>query len=301
MASKRIKKKRQKQAQQSKLIQAGYTQKEIKNLPIQTREKEIKRIDRNERAKELRNNKRTELLNSGVPLSIITRNRLDYKAIDFTDKKQLSEWRRKGEKLDAIRATGYKGKITDTQLRKSWNSLADEFSGLSIPEKQIKRQNARTPENDTLRLSGKTYLYIGVAEIKDGFRVDDLSNLSTNDIKDLVESRLREAQAAPDDSGSFSAAFKFSSGSKSDMEHRAKVMYKRGYDMNPQHLKMESNQYQKITVSNKWNKREFFEMFYTCISQMRNDDALAFNDHLKRYCQTNNFPFMDDMPFRRNK
>lgn len=295
MASKRIKKKWQKQAQNAKLAKTGYTEKEIKKLPTSVREKELKRINKNERAQQLRSDRRARLLNEGIPLSIITRNRLDYKAVDFDNKKQLAEWRRKGQKLNAIRATGYRGKVTDAQLKKSWSNLQAEFAGIDIPEKMKSSRNTDIP------LVGRSYLYVGVAEVKDGFLVPDLDMLSIDQIKTFCKEAVNDAKMLPDDSGTFSAAFQFATGTKSDMEYRAKVMYKRGYNMNPAHLKMDAGQYQKLTVSNKWSEREFFKMFYSCVTQMKNSDVVLFNNHLKRYCNSNNFPFMDDFQFINTK
>ena len=183
MASNRIKKKWQKQAQNAKLAKAGYTEKEIKKLPTSVSEKELKRINKNERAQKLRNDRRSRLLNEGIPLSFITRNRLDYKAVDFDNKKQLAEWRRKGQKLDAIRATGYRGKVTDAQLKKSWSNLQAEFVGIDIPEKMKPSRNPDIP------LVGRSYLYVGVAEVKDGFLVPDLDMLSIDQIKTFCKKR----------------------------------------------------------------------------------------------------------------
>lgn len=301
MASKRLKKKRQKQAQQTKLQQAGYSPKQIKTLSAADRESEYKRIVKNERAKDIKYDRRDQLLNAGIPLSIITRSRLDTKAIDFSNKKQLSEWRRKGEKLEAIRSSGYRGKVSETQLRKSWQNLAAEFDGLRIPDEQIKRQNSRTPVNDTVRLSGKKYLYVGVCEIKDGFIISNVGMLSTSDLYGFVLECIEKAINHPDGSPSFSAVFAWAMGSKSDMEYRAQVYYKRGYDLTPQMMKLSTDQYQKITVSNKWSYREFLELMYCCMTHMKNSDVLDFSEFLRNYCSVNNFPFMDSFPYVRRK
>lgn len=296
MASKRIKKKHAKQAQAKTLKQAGYSNKEIKRMQTSTRKKEIKRIDRNIKAKTVRHDRRDQLLANNIPLDIITRERLDYKAIDFTDKKALADYRRRGEKLAALKAAGYKGKeITQTDLRKSWAKLSNKFPKIEVPYTQQKRIRTSEVRNINKVYEAREYLYIGFADIVDGWHFQNLSMLPITDLKSLIMDRVREARLNEDDSGSFRGVFQIAMGSKDDMEHRARVYYKRGYDMTPAHLKLVENQFSKITVSNKWSEWDFLEMTYNCISQMRNADVDQFVRMLKRYCQRNSLPFMDDL------
>lgn len=169
-----------------------------------------------------------------------------------------------------------------------------------ISDKQLQQlidERSKPPINSNIPLVGKTYLYVGVCEVKDGFHIPNTSQLSTEQLKDFVYDILTEAKRTPDGSGSFASAFQYGRGSKADMEYRAKQMYKRGYDTDPEHHKLTPERYQKITVSNKWTEHEFFSMFYTCASQMKNADILDFNDYLKDYCNSNGFPFMDDLPY----
>lgn len=296
MASKRIKKKHAKQAQVKTLKQAGYTNKEIKRMQSSTRQKEVKRIDRNVKVKTDRQNRRNELLQNNIPLSIITRERLDYKQFNFTDKKALADYRRRGEKLDALKAAGYRVKdITNSDLRKSWANLLKKFPKIEVPYAQQKRIRKTEVKNIDRVYEAKEYLYIGFADIVDGWHSQNLSMLPIGDVKSLIMDRVREAQMNEDDSGSFRGVFQIAMGSREEMEHRARVYYKRGYDMTPAHLKLVENQFSKITVSNKWTEWDFIEMTYNCISQMRNQDVPQFVNNLKRYCKRNNLPFMDDL------
>ena len=136
MASKRIKKKHAKQAQIKTLKQAGYTNKEIKRMQSSTRQKEVKRIDRNVKAKTVRQNRRDQLLQNNIPLSIITRERLDYKAVEKWDKKKISKYRRRGEKLDVLKAAGYKStKIPVSHLDLGWERFRDKYPKIALPDR----------------------------------------------------------------------------------------------------------------------------------------------------------------------
>lgn len=296
MAKKRIQKKQQKKQQTATLKRGGYSDKEVRRLDTATRQKEEKRISRNEKTKALRHAKREQLLQANIPLSIITRERLDYKAINFDDKKQLSKWRRKGQNLDALKAAGYKLKnIPEKDLTLSWAKLAAKYEKIEVPYTQQKRIRKTEVRDINKVYTAKEHLYIGFADIVDGWHSQNLSILPINDLKALIMDRVREARINEDGSDSFRGVFNIAMGSQNDMEHRARVFYKRGYDMTPKHLKLTENQYSKITVSNKWSEWDFLEMTYSCITQMRNADVESFMKNLKRYCRRNALPFMDDL------
>lgn len=296
MANKRIKNKQQKKQQTQTLKRGGYTEKEVKRLDTTTRKTEVKRITKNEKAKALRHERREQLLKNNIPLSIITRERLDYKAIDFDNKKQLSRWRRQGENLDALKAAGYKLKdVPKSHLNYGWGKLQENYPKIDVPYQQQKRIRKTEVRDINKVYTANEYLYIGFADVVDGWHSQNLSVLPINDLKTLIMDRVREARMNEDDSSSFRGVFHIAMGSKESMEHRAQVYYKRGYDMTPAHMKLVESQFSKVTVSNKWSEWDFLSMTYTCITQMKNDDVGHFVTQLKRYCKRNKLPFMDDL------
>ncbi len=295
-SNKRIQAKTAKKKQTETLKRGGYTEKQTRRMDTTTRRKETKRITRNEKQKSIRIARREELLKNNIPLSIITRERLDYKAINFDDKKQLSKWRRQGENLDALKAAGYKLKdIPKSHYNYGWEKLQKTYPKIDVPYTAQKRIRKKQEKDIHFVYEAKEYLYIGFADIVDGWHHQNLSVLPIEDLKALIMDRVREAAINEDDSSSFRGVFNIAMGSKETMEHHARVFYKRGYDMNPAHLKMVENQFSKVTVSNKWSEWDFLEMAYTCITQMRNNDVSGFMQNLKRYCKRNNLPFMDDL------
>ena len=252
-----------------------------------------------------RYNENIELLKSvGLPTNIITKKTSQKETRRIVDEylstQQKTEKRRQIEqryayKINRLIDAGF----TPEEAQKIAGSVSRQLSNAKIDE-VIAKKNA-PPTNSSIRLKGKQYLYVGVCEIKDGFSIPNTKGLTVNQLKDYIQEILTAAKASPDGSGSFSSAFSVAFGSRSNMQHRAKVMYNRGYNMDPQHLKLQENQYQKITVSNAWNEHEFLSMFYACASQMKNSDVIDFNNKLKNYCNENGFPFMDDFEYIRRK
>lgn len=250
------------------------------------------------------NENKAALRAAGLSESIITKRtskketqRLidEYLAQQKREQKQLTLQRRYATKVNRLIDAGF----TQEEAQKIAGSVSRQISHEKIDA--IIAEKNKPPVNQNIRLTGKQYLYVGVCEVKDGFSIPNTQALTTEQLKDYLNEILTAAKVSPDGSGNFSSAFSVSFGSRSNMQHRANVMYKRGYNMDANHLKLESNQYQKITVSNKWSEHEFLSMFYACASQMKNSDIISFNNTLKNYCNENDFPFMNDFPYLNQK
>lgn len=301
--SKRLKKKQQKTQAQNLLIKAGYSKKEQKRMDPTIRQKETTRLIRNEKQRTRRENNRKNLLRDGIPLSIITAERLDSKSYNNLTQKQKSELKRRGEKLDQLKAAGYSYSQVKGDLRLGWDKLNAKYGGqLTPPDRHRTRgtegnrtKPKKAPFNPQVRMTGKHYLYIGAAEVQGGFSMDDLSEVSDDRLIELINERVQGASADPDGSEDLYCVFKVHIGSRSDCETMARFYYKRGYNLNPDHLKLDQNRYHRITVSNTFSQREFHEMVYTCISQMKNDDVPPFMDQMTKFCRLNGFPFMKNL------
>ena len=301
MASKRLKKKHAKQAQVKTLKQAGYTNKEIKRMQSSTRQKEVKRIERNVKVKTDRQNRRNQLLQNNIPLSIITHQRIDSKKVETWDKSTFSEYRRMGEKLDKLKAAGYKvTKIPKTHLKYGWEKLRDKYPKITLPEnakKRIEKKRERETLSDNQTITAKEYLYVGFAEEVDGFYHGDLSHLSADWLSELIHDYYNEIKDTPDGSKSFRGVFIVKMGTKSEMDEYANTFYSRGYSFTPKHIKFDAKTYSKITVSNQWSRYDFLSLVYSCITQTSNEYAVNLLVDFKRYCVRNNLPFLADIDF----
>ena len=79
------------------------------------------------------------------------------------------------------------------------------------------------------------------------------------------------------------------------MREQAMYWYGRGYDLRPDVLKLSEYSFSKITISNTFSQRDFWEMIYQCITQMKNEDVNGFFKILTRYCDVAGFPFMRNL------
>ena len=310
------KKKKQEALLQSKLRRleaAGFSKSKAseivgsKSAPITNRqiEKIVAEKEKREAAATRRYNSNKEYLKKhGVPTDIISKSttikETKKRAEEYLKNKAAKEAKTDRQKRQAnlvarkinrLIDAGFSHAEAEKLVGSFWRPASDKKIADIIEEKR------KPPINSDIPLTGKTYLYVGVCEVKDGFHVPNTKGLTTDQLKDYVTDILRSAQYTPDGSGSMSSVFTYARGTKARMERRAEVFYKRGYNLDPAHHKLSPQQYQKITVSNTWSEHEFFSMFYTCISQMKNHDVLDFNDYLKDYCKMNGFPFMDDFPY----
>ena len=146
-----------------------------------------------------------------------------------------------------------------------------------------------------VRLIGNTYLYMGAAEVVAGFAAEDFTSVDDARLIDMINSRVKDAAAEPDGSDDLYCVFKVHVGSKSDCEAIAEFYYKRGYNMSADHIKTNPNRYSRICISNSFSQREFYEMIYTCISQMKNDEIPLFMNDMRDFCDSNGFPFMNNL------
>ena len=285
----RVQKKQRTAVSEDILREAGLSNREIKNLPASVR---------NDPEQAKRKARHTEYLDFGIPESIIKLSDLDSK--DLTPK-AMTDFRNQGLKLDELSRLG----ITDFKkgdLRLSWPKFIEKFPGAEPPPgykirgtSGNKKKPKPAPFNPMVRLSGSNYLYIGAAEIQEGFVMEDLSNVDDTALIEKINDWIAYAKAHPTDSSHLYAVFKTYVGSRSDCETIANSFYKRGYQLNQNHAKLIQERYNKVTISNSFSQREFHEMLYTCITQMKNEDVSSFIDEMIKFCNMNNFPFMKNL------
>lgn len=279
----RVQKKQITRASEDRLRKAGLSSTQIKNLPTYVRT-DPEKVEKFARTK--------ELIDFGISPSMISR--ADLASKDLT-RKTMADWKTRGQKLDELTRLG----ITDfraADLRLSWPKLMEKYPGIEPPTGYKIRGtsgNRKVPAfNPNIRLTGNNYLYIGAAEVQGGFHAEDLTGLSDDDLIDRINERVSDATGNPDSSSDLFCVFQVHYGSRSDCEELAKFYYGRGYNMTAGHMKTIKDRYQRVTVSNSFSQREFHEMVYTCISQMKNEDVGPFISQMKGYCRSNGFPFM---------
>lgn len=296
--NKRIRKKQEKQHTKQLFSKAGYTEKEVKRMDPATRQKEEKRLVKNERERNRVAKNRKALQKDGIPLSIIKAERLDRKSYSSITDKQKSELRRRGEKAAELDRLGIKYKKSDLKL--GWDKLREKYgNGVTPPAGHRTRGttgNKKKPGFNTMvRLTGSTYLYIGAAEVNVGFAAVDFTDVDDARLIDMINSRVKDAAAEPDGSDDLYCVFKVHVGSKADCEAMADFYYQRGYNISADHIKTNPNRYSRICISNSFSQREFYEMIYTCISQMKNDEIPLFMNDMRDFCDSNGFPFMNNL------
>jgi len=260
MANKRQKKKDLKKKQATLLEQAGYSRKEQARLDPQIRQKEIKRLERNQRERDRIAGNRRYLLNQGVPLSIITKERLDRKA-------------RKHYTPDAIQ--GYKQKARDL-------------------DRQRATKNKRKTETKKGAKKGSTYIYVGFSEYT-GFNVPPISNFTTSELEREINEMIADAADSPDKYDRMKGFFRFYVGSKSDCELAADTYYNKDYQFTGDHIKLDRESYSKVTISNTFTKKDFLHMVYTCISQMKNEQVKEAMSYFRKFDRANGFNFLENI------
>lgn len=284
MASKRQRKKQAKKQEQALFTRAGYSKQEVKRMGPATREKEAQRLTRNAKRREAyaKDKRRFEswAKKEGISPTLLRKKGLTTKDLPNLTTKQKSDLKRRSQKAAEMDRLGIKYKLSD--LRLGWEKLREKYS------KEI------TPPGKT-RLTGDTYLYIGAAEVQGGFTLIDLSDVDDARLADLIHKRIEDAKADPSSSADLFCVYQVYDGTKEDCMTVANFYYKRGYNLTAERQKFNQDRYNKITISNSFSQREFWEMLYTCISQMKNEDVMPFVQHLARYCNKNGWPFIKNL------
>ena len=281
-----------------KILRAsGFSTRQIKSLPASVR---------NDPQKAEKAARKKTLLDSGVPESIIELSDLTSKELS---PKSITDYRNQGLRLNELNRLG----ITDfkkSDLRLSWPRFMEKYPEAQPPEGYKirgtagnKTQPKKPSFNSAIRLSGNTYLYIGAAEVRIGFSMENLSDISDDRLIELINERMKDADKNPDDSDDLYCIFRVHVGSRSECEAMAEFYYKRGYNFSSNRkggfkerwVKVVKERYMKITISNTFSQREFHEMIYNCLSQMKNDDVESFMDNMTAFCHLNHFPFIDNL------
>ena len=283
MASKRQKKKQAKKQTQALFTRAGYTKQDVKRMDTATRKKEEQRLTRNAKRREAyaKDQKRLKAWakKEGISPKLL-RKGLTTKDLQALTTKQKSDLKRRSQKAAEMDRLGIKYKLSD--LRLGWEKLREKYS------KEI------TPPGKS-RMTGDTYLYIGAAEVQGGFSLMNLSKVDDGRLIDLINRRVEDAKADPSGSSDLYCVYQVYYGSKDDCMSIANFYYKRGYNLTAKRQKFNQDRYNKITISNSFSQREFHEMIYTCISQMKNEDVPFFMQEMARFCEENGFPFIKNL------
>lgn len=284
MASKRQKKKQAKRQEQALFTRAGYSKQDVKRMAPATRQKEIQRLTRNAKRREAyaKDKRRFDswAKKEGITPTLLKKKGLTTKDLPNLTTRQKSDLKRRSQKAAEMDRLGIKYKLSD--LRLGWGKLREKYS------KEI------TPPGKT-RLTGGTYLYIGAAEVQGGFSLIDLSDVDDDRLEDLIHKRIEDAKADPTSSADLFCVYQVYDGTKKDCLTVANFYYKRGYNLTAERQKFNQERYNKITISNSFSQREFWEMLYTCIVQMKNEEVMPFVQHLARYCKKNGWPFIKNL------
>ena len=284
MAGKRQRKKQAKKQEQALFTKAGYSRQEVKHMAPATRQKEAQRLARNAKRREAyaRDKKRFETWakKEGISPTLLKKKGLALKDLPNLTKKQKSDLKRRSQKAAELDRLGIKYKMSD--LRLGWEKLREKYSKEITPPGKV-------------RLTGDTYLYIGAAEVQGGFSLMNLSKVDDDRLIDLINKRVEDAKADPSGSSDLYCVYQVYYGSKDDCLSIANFYYKRGYNLTAKRQKFNQDRYNKITISNSFSQREFHEMIYTCISQMKNEDVPFFMQEMARFCEENDFPFIKNL------
>lgn len=191
-------------------------------------------------------------------------------------------------KVNSLIDAGFTQAEAEKQVGSFWHPISDKRLTEIIQEKA-------PPSGTNFTFTAKEHLYIGAAETRGGFRPENFSHLSNGELAAQILDRQNEAMNNPDDSAHMYCVYRVDSGDKEDMNHVAKTFYKRGYNMSSKHTKLDSKQYNKLTISNRWNEHDFYSMVLNCINQMKNEDVRPFLTEMTRYCNRNGLPFMKNL------
>ena len=292
MASKRQRKKQAKKQEQALFIKAGYTRQEVKHMAPATRQKEAQRLARNAKRREAyaRDKKRFETWakKEGISPTLLKKKGLALKDLPNLTTKQKGDLKRRSQKAAELERLGIKYKSGDLSL--GWEKLRQKYGDQVTPPAGYKpRVSTRT------RLTGPIYLYIGAAEVQGGFSLMNLSKVGDDRLIDLINKLVEDAKADPSGSSDLYCVYQVYYGTKDDCTAIANFYYKRGYNLTAKRQKFNQDRYNKITISNSFSQREFYEMIYTCISQMKNEDVPFFMQEMARFCEENDFPFIKNL------
>ena len=290
--SKRQRKKQAKKQTQALFIRAGYTKQEVKRMDSATRKKEEQRLTRNAKRREAyaRDKKKFEswAKKEGISPTLLKKKGLALKDLPNLTTKQKGDLKRRSQKAAELERLGIKYKVGDLSL--GWEKLRQKYGDQVTPPVGYKpRVSTRT------RLNGDTYLYIGAAEVQGGFSLMNLSKVDDDRLADLINKRVEDAKADPSGSSDLYCVYQVYYGSKDDCLSIANFYYKRGYNLTAKRQKFNQDRYNKITISNSFSQREFHEMIYTCISQMKNEDVPFFMQEMARFCEENDLPFIKNL------
>ena len=292
MASKRQRKKQAKKREQALFTHAGYTRQEVKHMAPATRQKEAQRLARNAKRREAyaRDKRRFEswAKKEGISPTLLKKKGLALKDLPNLTTKQKSDLKRRTQKAAELERLGIKYKAGDLSL--GWDRLRQKYGEQVTPPAGYKpRVSTRT------RLTGPTYLYIGAAEVQGGFSLMNLKKVDDGRLIDLINRRVEDAKADPSGSSDLYCVYQVYYGNKDGCMSIANFYYKRGYNLTAKRQKFNQDRYNKITISNSFSQREFHEMIYTCISQMKNEDVPFFMQEMARFCEENDFPFIKNL------
>ena len=257
-----------------------------------TRQKAFQRLARNANRREAyaRDKKKFEswAKKEGISPTLLKKKGLALKDLPNLTKKQKSDLKRRSQKAAELDRLGIKYKSGDLSL--GWEKLRQKYGDQVTPPAGYKlRDSTRT------RLTGPIYLYIGAAEVQGGFSLMNLSKVDDDRLVDLINKRVEDAKADPSGSSDLYCVYQVYYGSKDDCMSIANFYYKRGYNLTAKRQKFNQDRYNKITISNSFSQREFHEMIYTCISQMKNEDVPFFLQEMARFCEQNDCPFIKNL------
>ena len=283
--SKRLKKKQQTR-QQKQILSAKYSPKEIKNLGAQTRKKEAKRIARNEKRKADRAESKQFLINQGLDPKFISKNRLYDRQVKAFDSRELLRLK----KQNSLEKAGINYKVNDLNL--GWVKLQEKYPNISIPENAWKNMPKTTRFQEL-----KYWLYVGAAAAgNDGFEPTDFGSFSITDFETHINMIIQHAAKHPDGSGRMHCVYQvFIRSEEAPLKRAAQSFYNRGYSLDNEFIKLDNKSYSSITLSNKWNKREFLNLILSCLSQMKNADVSGFMDNMRRYCNLNGLDWLKNI------
>lgn len=276
--SKRLRKKR-KDEQTRRTLAKKYTPKEQKRLSRSEREskaqeiraaeiKEAKRLAANEARRQNRAESKQALLKLGLSEKFINKHHLHNRKFSNYSSTDLRNFA-KGNALENAGYTQY----TKSDLRLSWQRLADKYPGISTPDKTL--------------LTLDQAIYVGVAEVQGGFYPEDTSGMSVEELEHLIQNRWDEATESPDDSSGGFCSFMLKTGSLDDMEYQSETYYHR--------QAWEDHGYYKVTVSNRWSRHEFLSMAYNVVNHTKNEEVAPTLLRFKQYCHRNGVNWMDNI------
>lgn len=229
-------------------------------------------------------------ISQGIPATIITNKDVAskekteafiaaYKKQQQTEKRRLQNQRRYADKVNRLIDAGF----PRAEAEKIVGSPSHQ-----INEEKLKNYLHVVDENTVIEFNQA--IYVGFADIMgDGFYME---NQNADESYNDIAIRVEEALYNIDNSDGFRAEFYIDFGPPSVMEDKAWAMYERSMKFALKHAHFDGKQYHKITVSNKWSKREFLNMVNSCVQMMANRDVIHFVQNAKNYLSTQNVDWL---------